>query len=92
MIYFLVLIPVILVASYVLYRMSQKVRDKTETSKVIQMSLYQGKKKTAPNKQACSFCRKKEKKLSFYADEKGTVVGVCPVCKPQAERRALMRL
>ncbi|MDD9268134.1 hypothetical protein ACFPES_13940 [Paenibacillus sp. GCM10023248] len=92
MIYFLVLIPVLIVCGYGLYKVYQKVRDKTETSKVIQLSLYQEKKKAAPGKQACSFCRKKEKKLAFYADEKGTVVGVCQECRPQAERRALMRL
>ncbi|MEI7024648.1 hypothetical protein [Paenibacillus sp. y28] len=40
----------------------------------------------------CSFCKKKAKRLSFYANEGGRVIGVCDICKPQAERRALLRL
>jgi putative hemolysin len=92
MIYVIVLIPVLVLIIYVLVKMTQKVRDKVETAKVIQMSTYQSKKKAPTNTQVCSFCRKKQKKLAFYSDENGKVVGVCSVCKPQAERRALMRL
>ncbi|MZQ87048.1 hypothetical protein GQF01_33545 [Paenibacillus sp. 5J-6] len=92
MIYVIVLIPVLALIIYALVKMTQKVRDKVETAKVIQMSTYQSKKKTPTNTQVCSFCRKKQKKLAFYSDENGKVVGVCSVCKPQAERRALMRL
>ncbi len=73
------------------YKLTYKIRDKVETTKIIQMSL-RGKKVSKVNKQTCSFCRKKDKRLSFYSDEQGRVVGVCPVCRPQAERRALMRL
>ncbi|KRE83705.1 hypothetical protein ASG89_11295 [Paenibacillus sp. Soil766] len=74
-----------------IYKLTYKLRDKVETTKIIQMSLY-GKKVSKVNKQMCSFCRKKDRKLSFYSDEQGRVVGVCQVCRPQAERRALMRL
>lgn len=92
MLYVIVLVPVLALIVYGVVKMTQKVRDKVETSKVIQMSSYQSKKKTPTNTQACSFCRKKQKKLAFYSDEDGRVVGVCSVCRPQAERRALMRL
>ncbi|MBP1964484.1 putative hemolysin [Paenibacillus aceris] len=95
MLYLIVLIPVLLLMLFGVFILTRKVRDKVETSKVINMSLYQSKKASkAPtaNKKACSFCRKKEKKLAFYSDEQGRVVGVCSVCRPQAERRALMRL
>jgi hypothetical protein len=44
------------------------------------------------SKQACSYCKRKVDKLSFYADRQGKVVGLCDVCKVQAERQALMRL
>lgn len=92
MIYVIVLIPVLALMIYALVKMTQKVRDKVETAKVIQLSTYQSKKKPPTNTQVCSFCRKKQKKLAFYSDENGKVVGVCSVCRPQAERRALMRL
>ncbi|MDU0200497.1 hypothetical protein ACYEXS_08425 [Paenibacillus sp. MAH-36] len=94
MLYVIVLIPVLALMIYGVVKMTLKARVKVETSKVIQMSSYQSKKKTPTNTntQACSFCRKKQKKLAFYSDEEGRVVGVCSDCRPQAERRALMRL
>lgn len=87
----IVLIIVLLSVLLLIYRLTFRIRDKVETTKIIQMSLH-GKRVSKVNKQMCSFCRKKDKKLSFYSDEQGRVVGVCPVCRPQAERRALMRL
>jgi hypothetical protein len=44
------------------------------------------------SKQSCSYCKRKVDLLSFYSDRQGKVIGVCNVCKPQAERQALMRL
>lgn len=87
----IVLVIILFVILLLVYKISLKIRDKVETTKIINMSLH-GKKSSKMNKQTCSFCRKKQKKLSFYSDEQGRVVGVCMVCKPQAERRALMRL
>jgi hypothetical protein len=87
----ILLVLILLLVLLLVYKITLKMRDKVETNKIIKMSL-QGKKSSRINKQTCSFCRKKEKKLSFYSDEQGRVVGVCIVCKPQAERRALMRL
>jgi hypothetical protein len=43
-------------------------------------------------KQTCSYCRKKNGKLSFYSKGNGSVIGLCNVCKPQAERQALKRI
>jgi hypothetical protein len=87
----IVLVIILFVILLLVYKIILKIRDKVETSKIINMALH-GKKNSKMNKQTCSFCRKKQKKLSFYSDEQGRVVGVCMVCKPQAERRALMRL
>lgn len=87
----IVLVIILVVVLLLVYKINLKIRNKMAASKVIKMSL-QSKKSSKINKQMCSFCRKKEKKLSFYTDEQGRVVGVCKVCKPQAERRALMRL
>ncbi|RKN84387.1 hypothetical protein [Paenibacillus ginsengarvi] len=40
----------------------------------------------------CSYCRKTVKRLTFYADENGSVIGVCPSCKGRALDRDLMPL
>ncbi|MDR6553002.1 hypothetical protein [Paenibacillus qinlingensis] len=87
----IVLVLVLVGILLLVYRMTLKVKDKVTAGKIIKLSV-QGKKSSKLNKQTCSFCRKKQKKLIFYSDEQGRVVGVCPVCKQQAERRALMRL
>ncbi|OCT13334.1 hypothetical protein A8709_03510 [Paenibacillus pectinilyticus] len=88
----IVLVVILLLVLLLVYKFTLKMKDKVETNKVINMSLQRRKKSQSINKQTCSYCRKKEKKLSFYADEQGRVVGVCKVCQPQAERRALRRL
>ena len=88
----IVLIITLFVILLLVYKIVMKIRDKVETNKIIKMSLH-GKKSARINKQTCSFCRKKHKKLSFYSDSnrEESLVYV-RVCKPQAERRALMRL
>lgn len=40
----------------------------------------------------CSYCKKKVKRLSFYASRNGQVIGLCDMCKVQAERQALLRI
>ncbi|MGM1020640.1 MAG: hypothetical protein ACQEXV_08855 [Bacillota bacterium] len=42
-------------------------------------------------KQKCSFC-KKEDKLTFYADDNGSLYGVCKACKHKAERQDMLPL
>ncbi|AHM66626.1 hypothetical protein LK13_02630 [Paenibacillus polymyxa] len=42
-------------------------------------------------KQKCSFC-KKEEKLTFYADDNGSLYGVCKECKHKAERQDMLPL
>ncbi|WNR45207.1 hypothetical protein [Paenibacillus roseipurpureus] len=89
--WWIILVLILLLSLIMVYRITLRVGDKVRTAKVIKMSLH-GKKTAKLNKQQCSFCRKRDKKLAFYSDEQGRVVGVCSVCRPQAERRALMRL
>ncbi|MEC0229970.1 hypothetical protein [Paenibacillus alba] len=91
MLWLILAVIVIVGAILVIYQMIAKKRNKKETNKVINVS-FGGKKTLKGGKQVCSFCRKKANKLSFYSDEQGKVVGVCQVCKPHAERRALMRI
>ncbi|MGG4219758.1 hypothetical protein ABEW32_16235 [Paenibacillus jamilae] len=43
------------------------------------------------SKQKCSFC-KKEEKLTFYADDNGSLYGVCKECKHKAERQDMLPL
>jgi hypothetical protein len=72
---------------YLLIRLKQGKRNKPHKVTSIQ--------RPRPDKaqlQACSYCRRKVNQLSFYSDGRGKVVGVCSVCKPQAERQGLMRL
>lgn len=42
-------------------------------------------------KQKCSFC-KKEDKLTFYADDNGSLYGVCKDCRHKAERQDMLPL
>lgn len=42
-------------------------------------------------KQKCSFCKKKDK-LTFYADDNGSLYGVCKECKHKAERQDMLPL
>ncbi|MFC5450115.1 hypothetical protein [Paenibacillus aestuarii] len=74
------------------YRITRKRQVPVHNNKVIHLSAHSKKREQARKQQKCSFCRKENKKLAFYSDENGKIVGVCPVCKPLAERRALMRL
>ncbi|MGG1596227.1 hypothetical protein [Paenibacillus naphthalenovorans] len=55
--------------------------------------IHSGRSKRPLSKQSCSYCKKKvpPKELTFYSG-RGRVVGVCKLCRPQAERQALLRL
>ncbi|MDQ0492094.1 hypothetical protein [Paenibacillus brasilensis] len=43
------------------------------------------------SKQKCSFCRK-EDKLTFYADDNGSLYGACKECRGKAERQDMLPL
>ncbi|MEX2460106.1 MAG: hypothetical protein WD469_02185 [Paenibacillaceae bacterium] len=64
-------------------------RKKGKNTKIIPINR---KRSVLNSKQACSYCKRKVNQLSFYSDRQGKVIGVCKVCKPQAERQALSRL
>jgi hypothetical protein len=92
-------ISIVIAAALIIWAVvigARKARDKAEARKVIRMSLHKRKSGQGGNprngSKTCSFCKKKSKRLAFYANEGGQVVGVCEACRPQAERRALMRL
>ncbi|MFC3746264.1 hypothetical protein [Paenibacillus sp. GCM10012306] len=60
-------------------------------SKVISMESHRRAKQTS-GEQLCSSCKKKNGKLIFYAQDNGTVVGLCKDCKVQAKKRDMLPL
>ncbi|WP_379129810.1 hypothetical protein [Paenibacillus sp. sgz500958] len=50
----------------------------------------QSKQKTTD--QPCSSCRKKNGKLIFYAQDNGSVVGLCKDCRVKAKKRDMLPL
>jgi predicted nucleic acid binding AN1-type Zn finger protein len=47
------------------------------------------KKNSKQDLQKCTYCKKRSK-LTFYASDDGTVVGVCKECKPKADSRDML--
>ena len=60
-------------------------------SNVISMDRHRKAKQSAAI-QPCSSCRKKNGKLIFYAQDDGSVVGLCKDCKVKAKKRDMMPL
>ncbi|RQW13104.1 hypothetical protein [Paenibacillus rhizophilus] len=44
------------------------------------------------NEQPCSSCKKKNGKLMFYAQDDGSVVGLCRDCQAKAKKRDMLPL
>lgn len=84
-----IIVVMLLAGCGIVYGLRQK--KKTQNSKVVKLSSVRRKAGKAAQ-QPCSLCKKKAARLLFYASENGQVIGVCDACKPQAERRELMRL
>lgn len=78
----------VLVMTFILYLRTKKNSEKIKQSKVVKLSSNRSKSKY----QACTYCRKKFNRLSFYSDEQGKVIGLCDACKPRAEKRQLFQL
>lgn len=62
----------------------------TTKSNVISMDRHR-KAKQSPGEQLCSSC-KKNSKLTFYAQDNGTVVGLCKECQSKAKKRDMLPL
>lgn len=58
---------------------------------VISMDKHR-KTKTISGEQPCSSCKKKNGKLIFYAQENGTIVGLCKDCKSKAIKQDMLPL
>jgi hypothetical protein len=79
----------ILLAAVIVFFVVYRKSDRSEIKK---RAISNRKLSNTRGKQTCSYCKKKASPLTFYADRNGKVVGVCNVCKVQAERQALMRI
>ncbi|MNO82764.1 hypothetical protein D3C76_740480 [compost metagenome] len=64
---------------------------RTTRSNVISMDSHRKAKQT-PGEQPCSSCKKKNGKLIFYAQDNGTVVGLCKDCQLKAKKRDMLPL
>lgn len=64
---------------------------RTTSSNVISMDSHR-KAKQSPGEQPCSSCKKKNGKLIFYAQDNGTVVGLCKDCQSKAKKRDMLPL
>lgn len=62
----------------------------TTRSNVISMDSHR-KAKQSPGEQPCSSCKKKNGKLIFYAQDNGTVVGLCKDCQSKAKKEICCR-
>lgn len=60
-------------------------------SNVISMDGHR-KARQSSGEQICSSCRKKNGKLIFYAQDNGSVVGLCRDCKSKARKKDMLPL
>ena len=58
-------------------------------SNVISMDRYRN-TKIKSGEQPCSSCKKKNGKLIFYAQDNGTVVGLCKDCRIKAKKQDML--
>ncbi|WP_150267600.1 hypothetical protein [Paenibacillus tepidiphilus] len=89
-----VVILLIVTAGYAAYRgrMRKPAQPETRTAgNVISMESHRKAKREAAE-QVCSSCKKKNGKLIFYAQDNGTIVGLCKNCQDQAKKRDLLPL
>ncbi len=89
----LMVVLVIIAVSFVSRSRSSKPKSPgTGTaSNVISMDRHR-KAKQSTVEQPCSSCKKKNGKLIFYAQDDGSVVGLCKDCKVKAKKRDMMPL
>ncbi|UQZ32141.1 hypothetical protein C2I18_00380 [Paenibacillus sp. PK3_47] len=88
---------VVLIVTIALYtglrrRKNRPAAPKSGTaSNVISMDRHRQARQNS-GEQLCSSCRKKNGKLIFYAQDDGSVVGLCRDCKVKAKKRDMMPL
>lgn len=94
MLYAALIVLGVLVIFYVMTRtrrVDEPGSSKARTSNVISMESHR-KAKQISGVQPCSSCKKKNGKLIFYAQDDGTVVGLCKECQTKAKKRDMLPL
>ena len=69
-----------------------RIQDYKRNKKKRQLAQQSASSNTGTGGKKCSHCGKQAKRITFYADDSGSVLGLCPECKPIAERRNLLPL
>lgn len=88
----LMVLLVIIAVYFVYHGRSRPESPKHGTaSNIISMDGHRRAKQSAVE-QPCSSCRKKNGKLIFYAQDNGSVVGLCRDCKAKAKKRDMLPL
>lgn len=90
---------IILLVGAVVYVISRNRtnREQSEAPRMVKASnviSMEGHRKAKQNTadQLCSSCKKKNGKLVFYAQDNGSVVGLCKDCKVKAKKRDMLPL
>jgi len=85
------LMIIVLVYVLVRKRTDRSIVPQDSTHNVISMDKHR-KSKDKIGDQPCSSCKKKNGKLIFYAQDNGTVVGLCKDCRVKAKKRDMLPL
>lgn len=89
-----ILFLVILLAAaavYAMIRFRQARKQQSYKNNVIPFDAHRKSRKHSED-QPCSGCKKKNGKLIFYAQDDGSVVGLCKDCRDKAKRRDMLPL
>ncbi|MDQ0192753.1 hypothetical protein J2T20_001102 [Paenibacillus wynnii] len=70
-------------------RRDQKADQRVSKNNVISMDRHRNTKRKS-GEQPCSSCKKKNGKLIFYAQDNGTVVGLCKDCRTKAKKQDML--
>ncbi|WP_410514983.1 hypothetical protein PaeBR_11670 [Paenibacillus sp. BR2-3] len=92
---YVAVIVILLVLAFVYFIVRSRNRSaanpRVSTSNVIPIDRNH-KTKSKSGEQPCSYCKKKNGKLIFYAQDNGTVVGLCKDCRGKAKKRDMLPL
>lgn len=74
---------------FVTLRVMKRKKRGTTSNKVVSITDY-SKKKPLQNATKCSYCKQPAKRLIFYAEHNGQVVGLCSTCQKIAKRKDML--
>ena len=94
--YAVIMVLLLVLLGCIYFAFFRRRRDQTadkgvSNSNVISMDRHRN-TKNKPGEQPCSSCKKKNGKLIFYAQDNGTVVGLCKDCRVKAKKGDMLPL